>query len=148
MKKLLLILLVSPIFSSCSENYSNGERIGFITKFTEKGMIWKSYEGEMNVSQTGMTSNAVEFDFSIDNDAPDQRIINLLDSAVRENWKVRVIYHETYGKNWFGNRGHTNYFVKDVIIEDRHPLKSIFGGDNKKDTVYFINITPKDSLKK
>lgn len=152
MKKIIILICIfSLTLSGCKENYSNGERIGFITKLTKKGVIWDSWEAEMNVSQTGMTSNATEFDFSIDNDQSATEPLRLiLDSAVTENWKVRVKYHEVWGlKNFLGNRGHTDYFVDDVIIEDRHPLKSIFGGDsNKKDTVYFINITPKDSLKK
>lgn len=149
-KYLLLILLISLLFSACTENYSNGERIGFITKFTKKGWIWKSYEGEMNVSQTGMTSNAFEFDFSIDNDQQATEPLRLvLDSAAKYGWKVRVMYHEVSGKNWFSNRGHTDYFVTNVIVEDRTPMQTVFGDKNKQntdghviDTIYVV-IKPK-----
>ena len=79
MKKLLYgipsIIILAIIFISCSENYSNGERIGVITQFSETGLIFKSYEGHLNVTQTGMNSS-VPFDFSIDNDAKNQSIIN------------------------------------------------------------------------
>lgn len=66
MKKYILIALVSAslMLQSCSENYSNGERI---TQFSKTGRIWKSYEGYLNVTQTGMNSS-IPFDFSIDND--------------------------------------------------------------------------------
>ena len=85
----VLIYASLTLLSSCSENYSNGERIGVITQFSETGLIWKSWEGHLNVTQTGMNSS-VPFDFSIDNDKPDQQIINRLDSAAQYGWKVKL----------------------------------------------------------
>jgi hypothetical protein len=104
--------------TSCSENYSNGERIGVITQFSETGLIWKSWEGHLNVTQTGMNSS-VPFDFSIDNDQPDQKIIDQLDSAAQHGWKVKLVYHETSGKNWFHNRGETSHFITKVEVLDK-----------------------------
>lgn len=146
MKKIFLILFISTfMISGCTENYSNGERVGFITKLTKKGILWESYEVEMNVSQTGMTSNATEFDFSIDNDQNETESLRLkLDSAATLGWKVRVKYHEVFGKNWFGNRGHSDYFVTDVIIEDKTPMQTIFGDKQNsehgivRDTIYVV----------
>lgn len=144
MKKTFLILFISALFiSGCTENYSNGERVGFITKLTKKGIFWESYEVEMNVSQTGMTSNATEFDFSIDNDQNDTEPLRLkLDSAATLGWKVRVKYHQVFGKNWFGNRGHSDYFVTNVIIEDKTPMQTIFGDKQASgrviDTIYLV----------
>ena len=100
MKKLVLLagVVSTLLLTSCSENYSNGERIGVITQFSESGLVWKSWEGHLNVTQTGMNSS-VPFDFSIDNDKPDQQVINTLDSAAQHGWKVKLVYHETAGKN-------------------------------------------------
>ena len=42
---------------------------------------------------------------------------------------VKIVYHETFGKNWFSTRGETNHFVKSVDILDRNPVGSIFNGD-------------------
>ena len=69
MKKYISFALLAAIFAlpGCSENYSNGERIGVVTQFSNTGVIWKSHEGHLNVTQTGMNSS-VPFDFSIDND--------------------------------------------------------------------------------
>lgn len=36
--------------SACGENYSNGERAGVVTKLSEKGLIFKSWEGELLVA--------------------------------------------------------------------------------------------------
>lgn len=35
--------------TGCGNGYSEGTRTGTITKFSRKGIMWKSYEGEMNL---------------------------------------------------------------------------------------------------
>ena len=147
LKNVLFLICSSLIvLSSCSENYSNGERIGVITQFSETGLVWKSWEGHLNVTQTGMNSS-VPFDFSIDNDKPDQKIINLLDSAAQYGWKVKLVYHETAGKNWFNNRGETSHFITKVEVLEKN-FGNAFNGSNQQknegkvvDTVYVV-ITP------
>lgn len=144
MKKLIMLALVSAsvILTSCSENYSNGERIGVITQFSETGLIWKSWEGHLNVTQTGMNSS-VPFDFSIDNDKPDQQVINTLDSAAQHGWKVKLVYHETAGFNWFKNRGQTDHFINRVEVLEKN-FGNAFNGTQEKvsgkviDTIYVV----------
>ena len=105
-------------FSGCTENYSNGERIGVITQFSNTGVWWKSYEGHLNVTQTGMNSS-VPFDFSIDNDNEPPGLVQTLDSAAQNGWKVKLVYHETNGKNWFNNRGETSHFIERCEVLER-----------------------------
>ena len=145
MKKQFILALASAslMLTSCSENYSNGERIGVITQFSETGLIWKSWEGHLNVTQTGMNSS-VPFDFSIDNDSPNQEVINTLDSAAQYGWKVKLVYHETAGKNVFSNRGETNHFVTKVEVLEKNFGKA-FNGSNQPertgriiDTIYVV----------
>ena len=152
MIKFLMLALVATMFlTSCTENYSNGERIGMITKFSQKGLVYDSWEGSLNTTQTGMNS-ATPFEFSVDNDVNDPVVISTLDSAATYGWKVKVKYHETWGKNWFSNRGETNYFVKEVEVLDKDPMGSVFGGNSSKntggrvvDTVYVV-IVPKEKV--
>ena len=132
-KFIFLALVAAITMTSCTENYSNGERIGMITKFSQKGLVWNSWEGTLNTTQTGMNS-AEPFQFSVDNDVNDPKVISTLDSAATYGWKVKVKYHETFGKNWFSNRGETNYFVKEVIVLDRNPIGSMFGNTDNKST--------------
>lgn len=115
MRKYLFILLASFSLISCSENYSNGERVGYVTKFSSKGLIWKSHEGELNLSQTGMNSSGT-FSFSLDNDVQDSTIVKAIDSAQQTGAKVKLTYHQTKGWNWFKNRGETDYFVTNCVI--------------------------------
>jgi hypothetical protein len=140
MKKLFLIAIVtiSIALTSCQENYSNGERIGVITQFSETGLVCKSWEGHLNVTQTGMNSS-VPFDFSIDNDKPDQEIINTLDSAAQHGWKVKLVYHETYGKNWFNNRGETNHFITKVQVLEKN-FGNAFNGVEPKNLIQETSI--------
>ena len=130
-KFIFLALLATISMTSCTENYSNGERIGMITKFSKKGLVFDSWEGSLNTTQTGMNS-ATPFEFSVDNDVNDATVISTLDSAATNGWKVKIKYHETFGKNWFSNRGETNYFVKDVVVLDRDPIGNMFGGGEAK----------------
>jgi hypothetical protein len=130
-KFICLSLGLALVMTSCTENYSNGERIGMITKFSKKGLVFDSWEGTLNTTQTGMNS-AQSFEFSVDNDINDPKTIAALDSAATFGWKVKIKYHETFGLNWFNNRGETNYFVNEVEVLDRAPMDSMFG--NSKDS--------------
>ena len=135
MKKLIFMALGVATLSlqSCSENYSNGERIGVVTQFSNTGLVWKSHEGHLNVTQTGMNSS-VPFDFSIDNDAEDPKVVALLDSAAQHGWKVKLVYHEVAGYNWFANRGNTNHFVEKVEVLEKN-FGNAFNGSNDNEVV-------------
>lgn len=154
MKQFLFAAVIALLFTSCTENYSQGERIGMITKFSKSGLMYDSWEGHLNATQTGMNS-ADPLDFSIDNDHEDQVVIKTLDSAATYGWKVKIRYHETFGKNWFGNRGSTDHFVTEVDVLDKD-MPGLFGrsmptgtepsGTHEVDTVYVV-IVPRSALK-
>lgn len=136
------LAIVALSASGCSENYSNGERIGFVTKFSQRGIMWKSWEGELNLTQTGMNTSSL-FEFSVDNDHEDERVVKTLDSAATNGWKVKLRYHETAGKNWFSNRGDTDHFITEVVVLDRNPMNmfSKQGGSTQPgrvDTIYVV----------
>lgn len=123
MKKLVLLLsclLLIVVSTSCVENYSNGERIGVVTKFSRAGVVWDSWDGHLNITQTGMNSSGEPFEFSVDNDHENPNVIALLDSAANKGWKVKIKYHQVWGvKNIVQNRGESDYFVDDVIVLDK-----------------------------
>jgi len=108
------------LLNSCSENYSNGERIGTLTKLSKAGLIFDTWEGSLNLTQTGMNTSGEPFDFSIDRDNYDESLKVKCDSAATNGWKVKVIYKQVKGWNWFSNRGNSNHFIKDLIILDKN----------------------------
>lgn len=124
------IILCMVLLQSCKENYSNGEKVGNLIEFTQKGVIYDSWEGRLNMTQTGMNTSGEPFSFSFDNDRDDQdSIINLMKQAQVEGWKLKIRYHEVWGfKNVFYNRGETNYFVDGVTVLDKdfaNPLRQL-----------------------
>jgi hypothetical protein len=151
---LAAIVLIGGFFLLATENLSNGERIGTVTQFSLSGRYCKSHEGHLNVTQTGMNSST-GFDFSVDRDNEPAGVVALLDSAANNGWKVKVVYHEVRGYNWFHNRGNTNHFITQVIVLDRHfddPFGNKNGNTNANsnnntgrviDTIYIV-ITPSD----
>ena len=145
MKKILLLLMaiMCLTLTSCKEQFSNGERVGTVTKFSKAGVFWDSWDGLLNVTQTGMNSSGEPFAFSMDNDRDDQqKLIDTLVKAQVEGWKVKIKYHQVWGaKNVFSNRGESYYFVDDVIVLDKNFSKigDIVKGTNKTvshDTLY------------
>jgi hypothetical protein len=139
MKRLLIVAATLLLTSCASEQYSSGERIGYITQFSKSGIIWKSHEGHLNVTQTGMNTGA-SFDFSIDNDHEDPAIVNALLLAADKGSKVKLHYHETFNKNWFDNRGETDHFVDKVEVLTTNPLSppTATQATGAHDTIYVV----------
>ena len=142
MKKVLIICmaLVCLCLISCKEHFSDGERVGTVTKFSEAGVVWDSWDGHLNITQTGMNSAGEPFAFSLDNDRTDQTaIVNQLLDAQRYGWKVKVCYHQVWGfKNLCNNRGETKYFVDSIEVLDKnfaHPFNNGTALKGAKDTM-------------
>ena len=97
-------------------SYSTGERAGYVQKFSRKGWICKTWEGEMAlVSMPGTV--AEKFYFSVRDDAVAQRIN---DSVGR---RVSLIYEQHIGipTTCFGD---TQYFVADIKAVDEAGLEA------------------------
>lgn len=142
-----LALFAAMLLGSCKENFSNGEKVGNLIEFTRKGVIWDSWEGRLNMTQTGMNTSGEPFSFSFDNDRDDQdSLVMLMKQAQVEGWKLKIRYHEVWGlKNIFTNRGCTDYFVDDVVVLDRNfanPLRSMGAVKGRSgrvvDTIYVV----------
>ena len=147
------IILCMVLLQSCKENYSNGEKVGNLIEFTQKGVIYDSWEGRLNMTQTGMNTSGEPFSFSFDNDRDDQdSIINLMKQAQVEGWKLKIRYHEVWGfKNVFYNRGETNYFVDGVTVLDKdfaNPLRQLGQQQGLVVDTIFVVIDKQELLKR
>ena len=147
------IILCMVLLQSCKENYSNGEKVGNLIEFTQKGVIYDSWEGRLNMTQTGMNTSGAPFSFSFGNDRDDQdSIINLMKQAQVEGWKLKIRYHEVWGfKNVFYNRGETNYFVDGVTVLDKdfaNPLRQLGQQQGRVVDTIFVVIDKQELLKR
>ena len=111
----LIIILITPVilFSlytwlSLTWSYSHGERAGYVQKFSQKGWVFKTWEGELAmVSMPGTTPE--KFYFSVRNDSVAAHINTSLGG------RVALVYDQHTGipLNWWGE---TEYFVTDVRV--------------------------------
>ena len=120
MKKFSLISIAILIaggiitFLISGYTYSEGNRAGVLIKFSKKGFIFKTYEGELNIGGVGNIPNTAQFNqlwlFSVKDKAVAERLMQL------EGQKVSLHYEEVViGKPWDGE---TNYYVTDVDVLD------------------------------
>ena len=103
---LLLLSLWTAI--TLNYNYSTGERAGYLQKFSKKGWLCKTWEGEIAmVSIPGTTPEM--FPFTVRNDS----IAQLLAPQIGE--RVAITYEQHRGVP-FKCFGETQYFATDVRI--------------------------------
>jgi len=108
-----LVLLVGFFFWKYYFTYSDGERFGLLQKFSRKGNIFKTYEGEMILSSvrgnTNVTIASEKFYFSVGNK-------NVADQLMRlQGRNVTVHYKQKNGTlPW---RGESEYIVDSVRVE-------------------------------
>ncbi len=125
MRKIIRFIVVTAFIcltlTSCKERYSVGEKVGTLIEFAESGLFWQSWDGRLNLTQTGMNTAGEPFGFSFDNDRNDQdSLIEMFKQAQIEGWKIKIKYHRVKGYNWFENRGRFQYFVDEVEVLDRN----------------------------
>jgi uncharacterized protein YxeA len=114
MKKFLaivigIILLAFTIYVTVIyfATYSEGVRSGELIKFTKKGTLFKTWEGEISQGISG----AQIFSFSVERE--NKKVIENL-VKYQGNY-VKVTYIERF--DTFFWLGETNYYIKDIIKE-------------------------------
>ncbi|HEX4601522.1 MAG TPA: hypothetical protein VH116_09055 [Gemmatimonadales bacterium] len=106
-------VLVTPIlifglytWGALTWSYSSGERAGYVQKFSRKGWICKTWEGELAIVSLPGTL-AEKFYFTVRDDAMAGRINQTLGKRVALTYKQ----HKGIPTSCFGE---TEYFVVDV----------------------------------
>ena len=106
----VLGLLLS--FLATKVPYSEGERAGVVSKFSRKGYVFKTDEGELNVGAQGQVGNMANnlWAFTVDSDDP--AMSKKLEDAMLTGRRLRLHYEQRYLKFfWMGD---TEYFVTKV----------------------------------
>lgn len=89
-----LSLLTAVLCAGCGQNYSYGERVGVVTKLSEKGLIFKSWEGELLIAlpvDVAGTTQPEKFTFNVSAEAVGQ-----VKKAMSSGQRVEVVYRQ-----WF-----------------------------------------------
>ena len=110
----VLVLVAGYFWVVLSWNYSAGERAGWVQKFSKKGWLCKTWEGEMAmVSMPGTTTE--KFFFTVWDDAVAERINKAMGK------RVSLHYEEKVGlpTSCFGE---TRHYVTDVTRVEEIPL--------------------------
>jgi hypothetical protein len=89
-------------------SYSDGQRAGILQKFSRKGWICKTYEGELAMSIVpGVTPTIWEFSVR------DAAVVARLKSAIGTRVALHYSEHRGIPTTCFGQ---TNYFVDSVTV--------------------------------
>jgi len=101
-------LLAGYLWLALNWSYSKGERAGYVQKFSQKGWMIKTWEGELTlVAVPG--SMPEKFFFTVRNDD----LANKVNSSVGKRVAVSYEQHKGLPSNWFGD---TEYFVKEIKV--------------------------------
>jgi len=109
---LVVIFLVTFVYWKYFYTYSEGYRAGLLQKFSHKGAMFKTYEGEMILSSVASNSNVAlaseKFLFSVTNKA----IIRQFDTL--QGQTVIVHYRQKNAPLFW--RGDSSYLVDSVKV--------------------------------
>jgi hypothetical protein len=90
----LLIFVVLKL-TGCNSTYAEGSRVGVLTKYSSKGVVFKSGEGTLQVmgaDATNVGMAASQWDFSVRNNDIEIQ----LNQALQNGTRVRIHYRQ-----WF-----------------------------------------------
>mgnify|MGYP000912331366 CR=1 FL=1 len=110
----VIVLCLLAIWA-CSWTYSEGTRAGQLIKISNKGVVFKTNEGELNMGglRVGTANDGLEgnlWQFSV----LEQDILDQLEAS--EGKRVKLSYKERYkSMPW---QGDTNYFIVAVEVID------------------------------
>jgi hypothetical protein len=109
----IALLVAGYFWFVLSWSYSEGERAGWVQKFSDKGWLCKTWEGEMAmVSMPGTMSE--KFAFTVLDDAVADQVNKVMGK------RVSLHYEEKVGlpTSCFGE---TRYYVKKVSVVEEAP---------------------------
>jgi len=103
-----LLLLVLYTWSALTWSYSSGERAGYVQKFSRKGWVCKTWEGELAIVAVP-GSMPEKFYFTVRNDS----VAALINQSLGKRVALHYNQHKGVPTSCFGE---TEYFVSDVKV--------------------------------
>jgi hypothetical protein len=119
---IILIITAGVLAFTYFGIYDQGVRAGNVVRISKKGVIFKSYEGQLNLQSfgalKGSTPFAETFDFSVEKNNP--QVVRELEAVALSGERVNLHYVKRYVI--FPWRGDTKYFITSVEREGERPF--------------------------
>jgi hypothetical protein len=110
---LLVVILLFVAFSYWGV-YESGVMAGKVLRITQKGVVFKTYEGKLDLETFGALKGtspiASTFDFSVER--KEKEVVKQLESVSLSGERVNLHFKKRYMK--FPWRGDTKYFITEV----------------------------------
>lgn len=120
---IIILLLAVSLFMYYS-TYSEGTQAGVVMKITKKGVVFKTWEGRLDMGTVGKSRKedlgSKIFEFSIHRD--NQTLIKQLQEAQLVGERVNLIFEQKYMR--FIWDGDTKYYAVGVESSGEVPIKS------------------------
>ena len=103
-------LICAYTWATLNWSYSKGERAGYVQKFSKKGWICKTWEGELAMINIPGTLTE-KFNFTVH----DEALVKKINESMGK--RVALVYEEHVGvpSSCFGDTGH---YVTNILIVD------------------------------
>ncbi len=105
---LIIALFAGYVWAALHWSYSSGERAGYIQKFSQKGWLCKTWEGELAMIPVP-GSVPEKFLFSV----RDETIARKLNSSMGKKISLHYEQHKGVPTSCFGE---TEYYVTDIKV--------------------------------
>jgi hypothetical protein len=106
----IIVVFAGVAWFSLAYTYADGERAGYVQKFSRRGWVCKTWEGEMAmVTLPGTVSE--KFQFTVHNDA----VAQMLNSNIGKRVSVHYEQHKWLPSSCFGD---TEYFVTTATVTE------------------------------
>lgn len=113
-RSLLILILIGAVliagytYLMLNWSYAEGDRAGYVQKFSKRGWFCKTWEGELAmVSMPGTMSE--KFFFSV----RDEGVVNKINANMGRKVALQYEQHVGLPTTCFGE---TEYFVKDLLV--------------------------------
>lgn len=122
-RKVLIIFvlaLIAVFLFVYYANYSDGVRAGVVIKVSERGTIFKTREGQLDLLSFGAveSNNQLSQTFNFSVDKGDEELYKQLEDVALTGERVRLRYVEKYASlPW---RGETKHFITGVERSGNH----------------------------
>jgi len=116
----ILVVALATVLFLMYASYGEGYRVGNILKLSKKGVIFKTWEGELSQgflegaqdSSAGGVATRIWY-FTVNSD---EAVITQINHAIDANKKVKVFYKEKYTNlPWVGDTRQIVYKVEEVL---------------------------------